>query len=247
MADVLTEIDGVKLTIRTVGIVTAVLVLILFILLRIAMNKKTAAETQKIMRWLDGIGFGLLPAAAVWKIFEERYSGAGREVFEPLPLIPGLTENGKFIPGSIEAAAALLCFAGICLWLIIRKEEMAGTGDLLIVSLCLWSGIRIVTESFREAPDNVFRYVYCAAVLVCLGIWTARQLHQTHAKQRIAGNWVAAILCTAMIVLTASGTLSVGSAIGDLAVILGCAVLIVLLTLLCGSDSRQWEAFQSTP
>ena len=235
MADVLTEIDGVKLTIRTVGIVTAVLVLILFILLRIAMNKKTAAETQKIMRWLDGIGFGLLPAAAVWKIFEERYSGAGREVFEPLPLIPGLTENGKFIPGSIEAAAALLCFAGICLWLIIRKEEMAGTGDLLIVSLCLWSGIRIV------------RYVYCAAVLVCRGIWTARQLHQTHAKQRIAGNWVAAILCTAMIVLTASGTLSVGSAIGDLAVILGCAVLMVLLTLLCGSDSRQWEAFQSTP
>jgi hypothetical protein len=48
-------------------------------------------------------------------------------------------------------------------------------------------------------------------------------------------------------VLTASGTLSVGSAIGDLAVILGCAVLMVLLTLLCGSDSRQWETYQSTP
>ena len=247
MADVLAEIGGVKLTIRTAGIVTAVLVLILFTFLRIAMNKKTAAETRTVMRWLDGIGFGLLPAVAVWKIFECGYAGIGREVIEPLPLIPGLTENGRFVPGSIEAAAALLCFIGICIWLIIRKEEMAETGDLLIVSLCLWSGIRIVTESFRETPDNVFRYAYCAVILVCLGTWTARQLHQTHAKQRIAGNWIAAILCTAMIVLTASGTLSVGSAIGDLAVILGCAVLMVLLTLLCGSDNRQWGAFRSPP
>ena len=53
-----------------------------------------------------------------------------------------------------------------------------------------------------------------------------------------AYRWLAAILCTAMIVLTASGTLTVGSAIGDLAVITGCAVLTVLLALLCGNDSR---------
>ena len=245
MADVLAEIGGVKLTIRTAGIVTAVLVLILFTLLRTAMNKKAAAETRTLMRWLDGIGFGLLPAAAVWKIFESGYAGSGREVIEPLPLIPMLTKNGRFMPGSIEAVAALLCFIGICIWLIIRKEELAGGGELLIVSLCLWSGIRIVTESFREAPNNILRYVYCAVILGCLGIWTLRQLKQAHAKQRIAGNWIAAILCTVMIVLTSSGTLSVGSAIGDLAVILGCAVLMVLLTLLCGGDSRQWGTFRS--
>jgi hypothetical protein len=84
-------------------------------------------------------------------------------------------------------------------------------------------------------------------ILISLAIWTARQLQQNPAKQRIAGNWIAAILCMAMIALTASGTLSVGSAIGDLAVITGCAVLMVLVTLLCGSDSRQWRAFQSPP
>ena len=41
--------------------------------------------------------------------------------------------------------------------------------------------------------------------------------------------------------------IAMGSAIGDLAVITGCAVLMVLVTLLCGSDSRQWRAFQSPP
>ena len=241
MADVLAEVGGVKLTVRTAGIIAAVLVLILFTILRITMNKKTAAKTRAFEKWLDGIGFALLPAAAIWKIFEARCGGAGREIIEPLPLIPELTENGRFVPGNIEAIAALLCFLGICVWLMIRKDRPEGNGDLLIISLCLWSGIRIVTEGFREPPNNIFRYVYCGVILICLGIWTARQFHQNHAKQRIAGNWIAAILCTAMIVLTVSGTLTVGSAIGDLAVIAGCAVLMVLVTLLCGGDLRNSE------
>ena len=238
MADVLAEIGGVKLTFRTAGILTSALVLILFTILRIRMNPKTSAETRRLTGWLDGIGFGLLPALSVWKIFEALRSGAGGDVTEPLPLIPGLTENGRFLPESIEAAAALLCFAGVCVWLMIRKDELRETGDLLMVSACLWSAVRIVTESFREVPDNVIRYVYCALILACLTVWTARQAGRFHAKQRTAGNWIAAALCTAMIALTASGTLTVGSAIGDLAVIAGCSALMTLLTLLCGGDQR---------
>lgn len=239
MADVLAEIGGVKITIRTAGIITAALTLTLFTLLRIAMNKKAAAETRTPVRWADGLGFGLLPAAAVWKIFESMYAAAGRAVIEPLPMIPWMTAEGRFVPANIETAAALICFAGICIWLMIRKEELTGTGDLLMVSLCLWSGIRAVTESFREAPENLLRYAYCAVILACLLIWTVKQRKQPHARQRIAGNWLAAILCTAIIAVTASGTLSVGSEIGDLAVTTGCAGLMVLVTLLCGSDQRK--------
>ena len=244
MADVLAEIGGVKLTIRMAGIAAALLTLVLFAALRSAMNKKTTAaslkaETRKFLRFMDGIGFGLLPAIAVWKLFEAPYAGAGSEVIEPLPRLPWVMENGRFLPCGIETAAALLCFLGVCLWLMIRKEDVAETGDLLIISGCLWAGIRVVTESFREAPDNVLRYVYCGVILICLAIWTARQRKQPHAKQRIAGNWGAVIICTGMIGLTTSGTLSVGSAIGDLVVIAGCSALNVLLTLLCGGDSRQ--------
>ena len=238
MADVLAEIGGVRMTVRMAGIILCLLTLVLFTLLRFAMNQKASAETRKLLRWLDGIGFGLLPAAAVLKIFDSAYGEAGREVIEPLPMIPMLTENGRFMPGSIETAAALLCFSGLCIWLMIRKEETAGKGDLLIVALCLWSGVRVVTESLREAPDNVLRYIYCAIILVCLAVWTVRQQKQPGAGRRIAGSWLAVILCTAMIVVTSSGTLSVGSAIGNLAVIAGCAALTVLLALLCGSDSR---------
>ena len=238
MADVLAEIGGVRLTIRMAGIAAALVTMILFMLLRNAMDKKPAAGTGDRTRWPDTAGFGLLPTAAVWKIFENAYAAEGREIIEPIPRIPWLTENGRFIPCTIEAAAALVCFAGICIWLMVRKDDLKGKGDLLPVSVCLWSGIRIVTESFREAPDPVLRYVYCAVILICLAVWTVRQGKQIHAKQRIVGNWLAVILCMAMIVLTSSAVLSVGSEIGDLAVVAGGTVMSVLLALLCGSDGR---------
>ena len=239
MADVLAEIGGVRLTIRTAGITVSLLILVLFMLIRTAMNKKAPGDTPAFSRWMDSAGFGLLPAAAAWKIFETIYAAAGREVIEPLPMLPWLTESGRFIPGAIETAAALICFAGICCWLMFRKEEKVGRGDLLMVSLCAWSGIRVITESFREPPDNILRYIYCAAVLICFGVWTARQ---KQLKRLNAAAWLAAILCTAMIVLTTCGTLSTGSMIGDLAAVAGCTVLTVLLTLLCGSDQRDAES-----
>ena len=42
MNDVLAEIGGVKLTVRMAGAIAALLILILFMLLRMAMNKKAA-------------------------------------------------------------------------------------------------------------------------------------------------------------------------------------------------------------
>ena len=239
MADVLAEAGGVSLTIRTAGIAVSLLVLILFMLIRTARNKKTPGDSPTFSRWTDGAGFGLLPAAAAWKIFETIYAGNGGEVIEPLPMLPWLTENGRFVPCAIETAAALICFAGICCWLMLRKEETAGKGDLLMVSLCAWSGIRVITESFREPPNNILRYIYCAVIMICFGVWTARQ---KQLKRLNAATWFAAILCTAMIVLTTSGALSTGSRIGDLAAVTGCTGLTVLLTLLCGSDQRSTES-----
>ena len=122
MADVLAEFGGFRLTVRTAGIISALLILILFLLLRMVMNKKTAAGTRTLTKWLDAAGFGLLPAAAAWKIFDAAYAGAGRALIEPLPEIPWMTQNGRFLPCSIEAAAALLCFAGLCIWMMIRKS-----------------------------------------------------------------------------------------------------------------------------
>ena len=238
MADVLAEAGGVKLTVRMAGIAAALLTLALFAALRAAMNKKRAGEQRLSGGWADCIGFGLLPAMAVWKTFETLYGGAGRPVIEPLPLIPGVTENGRFVPCMTEAAAAILCFAGICIWLMIRREELQGAGEVPVTAACLWAGVRIVTESLREPPDNTVRYICCAVIAACLAWWTYRQKGSAHTGKRMAANWAAAAVCAAMIVLTASGTLSVGSEIGDLAVLAGCAVLLVLITLLCGGDSR---------
>lgn len=240
MNETLTEIAGFKLTVSIAGTAISILLLILFAALWIWLIPKKTEEGRFRRRWLDALGFGLLPAAAGWKIFADMYAaGKGAQVVKPLPLTPWATENGLFNPCRIEAAAALIAFAGICLWLMLRKEEPEGRGEVFLNAVCLWSGIRIVTESFREEPQNILRFVYCGAVLFCLAVWTYKRVRQTGSKQRSIGDWIAALLCTGMIAATATGLLSVGSEIADLAVITGCALLEVVLTMLCGSDNRK--------
>ena len=104
---------------------------------------------------------------------------------------------------------------------------------------------RVTNDLYRnpikstEEPQNILRFVYCGAVLFCLAVWTYKRVRQTGSKQRSIGDWIAALLCTGMIAATATGLLSVGSEIADLAVITGCALLEVVLTMLCGSDNRK--------
>ncbi len=193
--------------------------------------------------WTNALGFGLLPAAAVWKAFESLgAAGGGRPADEPLPLLPWLTEGGAYMPPRIEFVLAVIAFCGVCLWLILRKEKISGRGEVLLTSLCLWSGIRVVTERLRTDPDRIRQYVYAGLILACLACWTAKRLRRGAGKGRSAADWIAVLICTAMIVLTSEGILSVGSGIGDLAVVFGCAALEVMLTLLCGSDERKADA-----
>ena len=240
MSEVLAEIGGVRITFGIASAGTALLALLLFAGIRMADRRKRSGKTLSGGEWINALGFGLLPAAAVWKAFERQTAaGTGTAVTEPLPGIPWLTENGLFSPCSIEMTAALLCFAGVILWLAIRKEELPGNGDLLLVPACLWAGVRIVSESFRPEPQPVIRYAYCVVILLCLLIWTVRRTRIRPGAARTVGDWIAVPVCIAMIAATSEGFLSVGSPIGDLAVIAGCAVLSVLLALIAGSDCRK--------
>lgn len=242
MSEVLTEIGGVKVTIKIAGLGIAFLVTVLFAALWLADRKKRTGRTASPGEWMNGAGYALLPAAAVWKAFEQMLrSAAGTEVAEPLPLIPWLTENGRYCPCRIELAAAVLCFIGVSLWLMFRRQETEGRGDLLLVTLCLWTAVRCVTESFRPAESPLIRYLCCSGMAVCLLWWTVRRNSIRRSLTRTAADWVAAAMCTGIIVVTTEGILSVGSRIGDLAVITGCAVLEATLTLIAGSDCRKTE------
>ena len=238
MSDVWAEAGGVGFTMYFAAAAAALIMLAVFAGLWFFSHRKHAPGG-----WIDGIGFGILPAASVGKTFELLCEGgAGRAADEPLPLLPWVTEGGLYMPARIELILALAAFCGVCLWLILRKQEIPGRGEVALTSVCLWSGIRTVTERLRFTPDRIPQYVYAGLILVCLAFWTAKRIRRGGRKSRAAGDWIAALVCTAMIVLTSEGILSVGSGIGDLAVVAGCVILEVLLTLLCGCDERKTDA-----
>ncbi len=134
---------------------------------------------------LNGIGFGLLPGAAVWKIFEQNtYLNAGEAVGKGIPALPFVTENGLYQPASLEMILALAAFAGLVIWLALRKTEPEENGDLLGVSLTLWGTVRLITEGFR-APEAARLgtellpvYLSAAVMLLYLLIWTRRALRK---------------------------------------------------------------------
>ena len=238
MSEVWAEAGSVRFTVGMAAGACAVLVALVFAGLWYFAHRK-----RPLSGWANALGFGLLPAAAVWKIFESfSEAGVGRAVDEPLPLLPWVTENGAYMPARLEFILAAAAFCGVCLWLILRKEEIKGNGEVLLTSLCLWSGIRVFTVRLRLEPNRILQYVYAGLILFCLACWTAKRIRRCAGKGRSIADWIAVLICTAMIVLTSEGILSVGSGIGDLAVVFGCAALEVLLTLLCGSDERKADA-----
>ena len=68
MNETLTEIAGFKLTVSIAGTAISILLLILFAALWIWLIPKKTEEGRFRRRWLDALGFGLLPAAAGWKV-----------------------------------------------------------------------------------------------------------------------------------------------------------------------------------
>ena len=246
MSEVLTEIAGIRVTTKIASAGIAAVTLALFVLLWLTDRRKRTGKTASPGEWMNGAGYGMLPALAVWKAFEDMSrAGRGAVVTEPLPFVRWFTENGKFCPCRIELTAAAACFTGVTLWLILRRREPENQGDLLPVTLCLWSAVRIVTESFRPEPRNMIRYAYCAAILLCLAWWTVKRTRVSRGIVRTTTDWAAALLCTGIIAVTAEGILSVGSGIGDLAVTAGCAMLTCTLTLIAGSDCRKLTRTES--
>ncbi len=239
MNETLFEAAGITVTITAVYSAASVLILILFMCLWLIGRKKRTRQPLFAGQIMNGVGFGLLPALAVLKGFQEMSTGKGAEVFEPLPRIQWLTEEGFFRPGRIETAATLVCFAVLCLWLIIRRKELPDNGDLFMISLCLWAAIRLVTEDYRAEPQNLFRFTSCGTMLGYLIITVFRRSRIRPDPGRTVLDLLAAGICTAINLITASKILNVGSQIGDYAIKTGSALLLLLITLIVGGELRK--------
>ncbi len=193
---------------------------------------------------MNGIGFGLLPAAAVWKIFEQHtFLKIGRVPGEGILTVPWVTENGLYQPARLEMILALTAFAGIVIWLAVRRREPEENGDLLLISLTLWGTIRMITEGFR-APEAALCgtqllpvYLSAAVMFLCLVFWTRRAL-------RIKENTGYALACvpvfcaaSTVVILQGLDVLTVNPG-ADLAIRCACALLAMKAVICMGRISR---------
>lgn len=239
MSEVLFDVAGVSVTVTGIYAVVSILILFLFMSLWLAGRKKRTGRTIFAGQVMNGIGFGLLPALAVLKAFQEAGTGAGAEVLEPIPRIGWLSTAGYYMPGRIETAAAVFFFLLVCLWLIIRRNELPDNGDLIMITVCIWATIRLVTEDFRTQPTNLFRYASCCTVLACAVLWSVRRAKQIRTTARTYIDLISVCVCIALNLITSTHVLTVGSEIADSAVKTGSAALMLVLTLMIGGDVRK--------
>lgn len=235
-----------RITATGIGAGIAGVALLLFAALYLGSIRRSRGKPLPFGEWVNALGFGLLPGIALWKIFEmNTFLKAGREIPEPLPGFPWLTAEGRFLPSRIELAAAVLLFTGIVLWMILRKREVPGNGDTLITVACLWCCARMFTETLRAQPlwtlggTNLIQIAFFLGAMGCLTAWTVRRERAQKSTALTILEWLAVLCCGAAEILNTAGILSVGSGIGDWMVNLGCSVLMAILILTAGADSRK--------
>ncbi len=233
-------------TIALAGLGMALFMILLFSGLWVLDARKRSAGRLTAGHWINAAGFGLLPGIATWKAFDAfaGNAGNGKLLFQPIRDIPWITADGRFVPGRIEFCASVLLLAGMIIWLIIRKKDIPGNGDVLITVLCLWAAIRSVTEGLRAEPPRTGPFslvilLAMAAELICLGIWTVRRGQKQKSAVMTALEWIAVTGCGVLILLQEAGILSMGSEIANFAASAGCALLAAALILSAGRDSRE--------
>ena len=232
--DLIASFAGFRLSIAGIGAGLSLLTLAGF-----ARGWTRLARGENSGTWRNGIGFGLLPAAAVWKVFEHRtLLGQGKELPEGLPRLPGLSGEGMAFPSRAELCLAALLFGILVFWLAARKRELAEGGDLLGVSASCWAAARMVTEHFRLhqilIPDDfrIAGWAAAAVLALTLGIWTARAFRQ-HKNTGYAFACVPVFAASvAGIVLIQNEILGTGIPAADLAGQV-CFALLALKAVLC--------------
>lgn len=154
------------------GAVLSLLICLIFALLWYAYFRKRGC--RGFGSFANGIGFGLLPAVAVWKSFEPAMTGSrASETADRLwqPGIAGFIRDP--MPSRPEMFLILLGFLVLCLWVILRKEDLPGNGDALGVAATLWGTVTVLTEFLHgaDAPYVFGMNVRLPAGLLLMFLW----------------------------------------------------------------------------
>ena len=236
--------EGFRVTAAGAGAGLSLITALAFTNAWIAARRKDAGETAA-GDLLNGIGFGLLPAAAVWKCFEQGTAiGQGTPVPAEIPKAAWLTENGLYQPARIEMLLAAALFAAVILWLMLRKEPLPADGDLMGVSLTLMAAGRLVTEGFREGEAFFFGmppvggWIAAAVLAAVMIVWTRRAFRKNKSPGYAWGCWAVMLGTVAVLILQRNGILNTGYPPAELAISCCCGALAMKAALCMGRISR---------
>lgn len=242
MGQTLGKLGAFSLTLEGIGLTVSIVTFLVFELLWNWNAKKRGGKKPVGGRWANAMGFALLPAIAVWKAFEDHAAaGRGIPVEAPLPALPFVTREGIWRPCRLEMILAVIVFFCLCLWLIIRKKELPGNEDLLLIVFCLWGCVRSVTQSFHTTEvvfPGFIQLLSILLMLIPLAWWLIRRFRQQKTVLQTVLDGGGGLACGVILWITSRGILSVGSNIGNLALIAGCAIILCVITLLAGRDTR---------
>ena len=244
--EVLVSIHEIRITVSGVGDAAAFLTILLFSWIWMIERKKRGNNTGTRLERLNAAGFGVLPGIAIWKIFEQATAlSRGKPVFAPLPETAIFSEMGYFTPSRTELIFSVIIFSGLVLWLILRRKEFDGNGDLFWTVLCIWGQIRAFSVRFRihsfpiQGTVWVEQIIWLVVSFLPLILWTIRNHNINGFSWLPVVVWIVVLCCGTFLVLSTADVLSTGSSIGDLAVSAGGTGLSILLILLAGKDSRR--------
>ena len=194
---------------------------------------------------LNALGFGLLPAAAVYKCFEQQtFLSAGKAVPEGIPALPWVTVNGVYQPCRLETALGLIAFAAVIIWLMLRRTEIPENGDMLGISLTLWSTIRLITERFRSTRLPFLTYagtitwLAAGVMFAVLVIWTYRTVKNKKNTGYAYACLPVFVASIAVIVLQGVEVIVINPR-ADLAILCACSLLAMKAVICMGRVSRQ--------
>ncbi len=246
--DLIASYSGFRVSVAGIGAGVSLLILLAFADGWIRVKKSETANGYAPGRMLNSLGFGLLPAVCVWKVFEAgTLRGPGMPVVQGFQdLIPAnglMTAEGLWLPGRFEAALALVLFASEILWLTLRKNPLPENGDMSGISVCLWSTGRAVTESFRanqirlpgERPVGWIALAAGTIVFVC---WMIRLFRQRGGRSYVLACVPVYLISVTGLALIRNGMLLQENDPAGLILQIALALLAMKATLCAGRVSR---------
>ena len=243
--DLLGTVGGIRLSVSGIGAGLSLLTMLAFADGWIGARNRRLPEARGIGRVMNGLGFGLLPGVAVWKVFEQHTAlGRGNPLPEGLNLSGFLTREDAWLPSLLELMLALLLFVAVVIWLMLRKADLPENGDLFGVSAVCWGAVRTVTEGFRAAQlsllgeTRVVGWLAAGVVLAGLVVWCARNLRQKRNTGYILACIPVFLVSITGIVLIQNGVIRSGIPAVNLAAQCCFALLAMKAALCLGRISR---------